>query len=203
MVAPLFTAVYILLEYKPSESRKIKLERVQRLTFKRFMITSKRTNTDLTNNMMRKDLRKMAKAVALQARGNGKKEKNQEIDTQLRNLLRMNGMRGVSNSWSKLVNTMVKPCSGCKTKGIVTSRLHLLNYYGIQLPYVNNIWKNEILPINQQIVGKTIYVQRMKITITKPRERESIKATLKPIIQKHIDGYYKAWTTILSQGKDK
>ena len=32
----------------------------------------------------------------------------------------------------------------------------------------------------------------MKITKTKPRERESIRAALKPIIEKHIDDYYKA-----------
>jgi len=65
------------------------------------------------------------------------------------------------------------------------------------------IWKKGILPIRQQIVEKKICLQRMKIAITKPRERESIRAALKPIIQKHIDDYYKAWTTILFQEKDK
>jgi len=67
-------------------------------------------------------------------------------------------LRGVPNSWSELVNTMVKPCPGCKTKGKVTSRSHLLNCHGIRLPHVNDIWKKEILPISQQIVEKIIYV---------------------------------------------
>ena len=44
----------------------------------------------------------------------------------------------------------------------------------------------------------TIYVEQMKITITKPRERESIRAALKPIIQKHIDDYYETWASILT-----
>jgi len=186
MVAPLFNAAYILLQYEPSESHKTKLERVQRLTFKQFMMISKRTNTYLVNDMMRRDLRKIAKAVVTTSKKQWEeRKKHQEIDTQLPNLSRTNGMRGVPNSWSELVNTMVKPCPGCKTKGIVTSRLHLLNCHGIQLPHVNDIWKKEILPVSQQIVEKTIYVQRMKITITKPRERESIRAELKLITIKH------------------
>jgi len=43
----------------------------------------------------------------------------------------------------------------------------------------------------------------MKITITKPRERESLRTELKPIIEKHTDDYYKAQATILFQEKDK
>lgn len=43
----------------------------------------------------------------------------------------------------------------------------------------------------------------MKITITKPRERESIRATYKPIIQKSIDDYNKVWAAILFQEKEK
>jgi len=58
--------------------------------------------------------------------------------------------------------------------------------FRLLLPHVNDIWKTEILPISQQIVEKIIYVQRMKITITKPRERESIRAALKPITRKHM-----------------
>ena len=202
MVAPLFNAAYILLEYEPSESHKLKLERVQRSTFKQFMMISKRTNTELTNDMMRKDLRKIAKTVVATSKKQWEERKGyQEIMTQLPNLSRKNGMRGVPNNWCELVNTMVKPCPGCKTKGVITSRIHLLSHHGIQLPHVNDIWKKEILPISQQIIEKTIYRQKMKITITKPRERESIRTALKSTIQKHIDDFYKAWATILFKEK--
>jgi len=199
MVAPLFNAAHILLEYEPSETHKIKLERIQRLTFKQFMMISKKTNTELTNDMMRKNLRKIAQAVvATSKRQWEERKKFQEITTLLPNLSRKNGMRGVPNSWSELVNTMVKPCPACKTKGVITSRCHLLDSHEIRLPHVNDIWKKEILPISEEIIEKIKYVQRMKIILTKPRERESIREALKPIIQKHLDDYYEAWASILT-----
>jgi len=44
----------------------------------------------------------------------------------------------------------------------------------------------------------------MKITIIKPKERESIRPALKPIIEKHIiDDYYKAQAAILFHEKDR
>jgi len=57
---------------------------------------------------------------------------------------------------------------------------------------VNDIWKKEILPISQQIVEKN------NLCAT-----NEARAALKPIIEKHIDNYYKAQAAILFPRKDK
>ena len=63
MVAPLFNAALALLEAEPSETQRRNLEAVWKLIFKQFMIISKRTNTCLVNDMIGKDIRKIAEAT--------------------------------------------------------------------------------------------------------------------------------------------
>ena len=63
MVAPLFNAALVLLHFEPSYSHKENLERLRRCSFKQFMIISKRTNTELTNDMIRKDIQDVSDAT--------------------------------------------------------------------------------------------------------------------------------------------
>jgi len=200
MVAPLFNAAYILLEYEPSETHKVNLERIQRKTFKQFLMVSKRTNTALVRDMIRRDLRTVALDVVNTCKKQWEERKSYEpIKTALSYTSLKNGMRGVPNSWSELVNTMVKPCPKCNTKGTVTSRWHLLTKHGIKLPHINHIWKNEILPITEQEVQRMITRGNHCFTITKPMDREDIRKTLKSLIDKHINNYYTAWASLLTQ----
>ena len=202
MVAPIFNAAYVLLEYEPSESHKRDLERTQRITFKQFLMISKKTNTTLINDMMRKDLRTISRAVVATSKGQWIERKAcQAITTQLPCLSETNGLRGVPNNWCELINTMVKPCPDCNIKGTVTSRWHLLTKHKIWLPHVNYVWKQNILPITQEEVRKTIDGKKGRITVTRPRDRESIRATLKPLIQKHIESYYAVWSILIPKNK--
>jgi len=63
MVSPLFNSAYVLLQYEPSEANRASLERLQRMTFKKFLMISKSTNSILVLDMMRKDLRKLSYAT--------------------------------------------------------------------------------------------------------------------------------------------
>ena len=200
MVAPLFNAAYVLLEYEPSESHKINLERVQRMTLKQFLMISKRTNTRLVADMIRRDLRTVSQAIVETCKTQWEERKfYQAIQTSLPNLSRKNGLRGVPNSWSELVNTMTKLCPKCKTKGTVTDRWHLLTKHGIRLPHINHIWKNEILKVSEMEEEVIIQKRDYQIKITRPWKRTRIRNILKPLIQKHIDEYYTVWTSLLTQ----
>jgi hypothetical protein len=200
MVAPLFNAAYVLLEYEPSETHKTNLERVQKMTFKQFLMVSKRTNTTLVNDMIRRDLRRVAQVTVRTCKAQWEERKYYKpIKTRLPNLSRKNGLRGVPNSWSELINTMIKPCPKCKTKGTVTNRWHLLTKHGIRLPHINHIWKNDILPVSQMEEEVTIEREEYEIKIIRPVERTRIRKILKPLIQKHLDNYYRIWASLLTQ----
>ena len=55
MVSPLFNAALPLLYFEPSKSHRDNLERLQRCTFKQFLMVSKRTNTVLTEGRYAKE----------------------------------------------------------------------------------------------------------------------------------------------------
>jgi hypothetical protein len=60
-VMPLFNAALMLLKYEPSITHQKSLLRVRRGIFKQFMMISKRTNSELVEDMIRKDLNSLAK----------------------------------------------------------------------------------------------------------------------------------------------
>ena len=60
-VMPLFNAALMLLKYEPSITHQKHLIRVRRGLFKQFMMLSKRTNSELVEDMIRKDLEQLAK----------------------------------------------------------------------------------------------------------------------------------------------
>jgi hypothetical protein len=201
MVAPLFNAAYVLLEYEPSETHKLSLERVQKITFKQFMMVSRRTNTTLVDDMIRRNLRRTAQAVVATCKEQWEQRKaHKDITAELPCLAQKNGLRGVPNNWSELVNTMVRPCPGCKEKGVVTSRWHLLTKHKIYLPHVNYIWKKEILPVTLEEVEEHVEGIYGEYTRTRLRKRKEIRDIVKPIIAKHVEDYNIAWGRLLVAG---
>lgn len=60
MVAPLFNAALTLLKYEPSKAQQENLVRLWRCTFKQFMMISKRTSTNLVDEMIPKKLKEIA-----------------------------------------------------------------------------------------------------------------------------------------------
>jgi len=201
MIAPLFNAALVLLEFEHSETQRLNLERVRRLTFKQFMMISKRTNTTLVDEMIRKNLRVVAQATVTTCNEQWEQRKAyQGITSSLPCLARKNGLRGVPNNWCELVNTMVKPCPKCKTKGIVTSRWHLLTEHRVRLPHINYIWKKDILPISLGEVKERRQGRDGPYIKVKRKKRQDIRQVVKPIIEKHLQDYYTVYGKLVAQG---
>ena len=165
-------------------------------------MVSKRTNTNLVKDMIRRDLREVARSVVATCKEQWDQRKSyQEITAEFPCLKKKNGLRGVPDDWSKLVNTMVKPCPACRKKGEVTSRWHLLTKHNIRLPHVNYIWRQEILPITEEeteerrvgLIGE--YIRK------RLRKRKDIKDMTKPIIARHLQNYDMAWGNLLVQAE--
>ena len=187
MVAPLFNAALILLEFEPSICHKRNLERLWRMTFKQFMLISKRTNTYLVEEIIRKDLGALARETVKTSREQWEQRKSGEpITAKLPYTKKLNGLRGVPNTFCKLLNTQVKPCPRCIKKGEVTSPWHLKYSHGIQITHVNKIWKEEILPITEDLSIK----------------RQEIAERIGPIIQNHLLQYDKAIEYLLSNKEE-
>lgn len=148
MVAPLFNAALVLLHFEPSQTHKANLERLRRVTFKQFLMVSKRTNTSLVDKMIAKDFSQLVEAAVKTSIESWTQRKNYEdVVAVLPRLSQKNGLRGVPNNWCKLVNTQVKPCPKCKRMGVVTSRWHLKYVHGEELPHINAVWRKDIIPI--------------------------------------------------------
>jgi len=202
MVSPLFNSAYVLLQFEPSEASRATLERVQKMTFKKFLMVSKRTNSILVNDMMRKDLRKLAYATVTTCNLQWEQRKAfQSITAKLPCLARKNGLRGVPNNWCELVNTMVKPCPSCNRVGVVTSGWHLLAKHRIKLVHINYIWKKEILPITAGEYEDENEGDLETTLKALSRNRLEIRGMVKPIIQRYIRAYYEAWAQLLVQSE--
>ena len=186
MVAPLFNVALVLLEFEPSVCHKRNLERLWRMTFKQFMLISKRTNTYLVEDMIRKDIGTLAKETVKTSREQWQQRKAREpIIARLPCTKEKNGLRGVPNNFCELLNTQVRPCPKCRKKGEVTSPWHLKYSHGISITHVNKIWKDEILPITEDLSLK----------------RQEILEEVEPIIQKHLMNYTNAMKYLLFDEK--
>ena len=195
LVMPLFNSALILLNAEPSKTQQINVRRVCRGIFKQFLLISKRTNSILVEDMMRKDLDLMAKEEAIineqkwqcrkdriEYRGNIKKRP-------------LNSLRGVPANWSELINSVTKQCPKCKHLKKVTNRWHLKYYHGIELPHINGIWRRNICPVT---VG-TNEEDDLRCS-TKP-SRKKIRAELEPVIKKHLDDYLSAIIKLNDTGR--
>lgn len=194
MVAPLFNAVLALLYFEPSKVHRQSIERLRRCSFKDFLMISKRTNTVLVDDLIRKDIHQIASATVEISIEQWEHRRNFEpIQTILPNLRRINGMRGVPNEWCKLINTQVRPCPRCKEAGVVTDRWHLKYVHKKELQHVNAIWRNEICPITQSM--RQIQINE-DTKIMRPMKRWKIRRLVEPIIQRHLKDYNEAISDI-------
>ncbi len=186
MVAPLFNAVLTLLHFEPSRCHRKKAEILWRGTFKEFLLISKRTNSILVDGMINRNLRDLSQRMVESSLDQWEKRKHFCSIPSSKSVKCENGLRGVPNIWCKLVNTQVRPCPICKKPGVTTDRWHLKYHHCWELPHINRIWKDEILPIS-----------RMKIPImnkdgrytTRLISRQKICEMLTPIIKQHLANY--------------
>ena len=197
MVAPLFNAALALLYFEPSVTHRINLERLRRCSFKQFMMISKRTNTELVNDMIRKNIQATAQNTVETCEEQWNQRKNfNPVSAFFSSSKKKNGLRGVPNSWCTLVNTQVKPCLKCKKPGVVTNRWHLKYQHNKELKHVNAIWRNEICPVTEQEEEKEL---KDGTKIRRKIQRSKIKKIVEPLILKHINNYKTAIVEILSK----
>ena len=195
MVTPLYNAAFALLYFEPSQTHKENLERIRRCSFKQWMMISKRTNSVLTNDMIRKNLPVLSETTVETCIEQWKQRRNfMPVSISLPNLTQKNGLRGVPNSWCELINTHVKPCPKCKKPGVVTNRWHLKYCHGIELMHINAIWRKQICPITEMEVEKELKDGTKVVTLLK---RHKVKELLEPIILKHLREYNQAIAGIL------
>jgi hypothetical protein len=199
MVMPLFNATAMLLNYEPSKTHEDNLIRTKRMLFKQFMGISKRTNSALVDDMLRKDLMYLAdeeKKVA-EEKWMARKEGNLSFASMPPG--KTNALRGVPNTWCELINTQVKLCPTCNEKGKVTNRWHLKYYHHITLPHVNKIWREEIIPITKvKYREKTDRYGRIWEEII---SRNEIKEKISPFIEKHLQDYNLELARMREEGK--
>jgi len=196
LVMPLFNAATLLLDAEPSESHKLNLERLQRRIFKQFMGISKKTSNELVEEMMRKDLREIAKFEAKAATAKWL-ERSTKTPVQIqKNLNRVNGLRGVPASWCKLINTQVRQCPVCKSKDTVTSSSHLQIVHGYFLTPLIDILRKEILPITEK---KFEVIEENGIQKRKQISRKKVSLQVTPIIEKRLQEYNKTIDEMLAK----
>lgn len=197
MVAPLFNAALALLYFEPSTTHKNNLERLRRCTFKQFLMISTRTNTELINDMIRKNFQTMAENTVeiCQEQWEQRKEYAQISACFPKRKLK-NGLRGVPNSWCTLVNTQAKPCVKCKKPGVVTNSWHLKYHHNKELSHINTIWRKVICPITEQEEEKEL---RDGTKIRRLLKRSKIKEMVEPLILNHLSNYRRAMAEILSK----
>lgn len=191
MVMPLFNAATMLLKYECSKSQEDNLIRVRRIIFKQFMGISKRTNTELVEDMIRKDLKVLAveeKRVAEEKWTARKEGKTSEAHLDLKK--KPNGLRGVPKEWCELINSQVKICPLCNQAGKFSDRWHLKYYHQIELPHINRIWREELCPITEIKYRKKIREDGK--TKQETISREEIKEKVMPLISKQLQEYYSA-----------
>lgn len=95
MVAPLFIAAMMILDYEPSKTHRNDLVRLYRGLFKQFMGLAKRTTTELVDEMIGKDLLDIAREECQVA-----KEKWESISVILILILIINSLfkKGIKDS---------------------------------------------------------------------------------------------------------
>lgn len=150
MVRPLFNAALCLLYYEPSKVQKQNLLRLWRTTFKEFMMISKRTATALVDEMIGVNLEEIAANTVegCRVQWNQRKE-NQEVEPKPKGEKNPNLLRGVPNSWSKLIKTQLTPCPKCKIKGIICSSWHMMHTHGIYIKPIYEIWTEQICSVTK------------------------------------------------------
>jgi len=103
MIRPLFDAAFVLLEYDPSKTQKENLKRFRRKTFKPFMMISKRTSTEIVEEMLGVDMEKMAHKLVTECKKQWEERKRRhEITSKAKIEKQNNLLRAIPNTWCKI-----------------------------------------------------------------------------------------------------
>ena len=193
MVRPLFDATLVLLEYEPSILHKKILQLLWRRTFKQFLMINKRTSTYLVEEMIACDLPEIAQNVVHECKRQWQERKNhRNIRIKKRLKKKNNLLRGVPNTWCKLINnvvkTQIKPCPKCKQPGKVCNSWHLKYAHGIELKPLNKIWKEDICSITNK---------------KKKKPRREIIKKMNIIIEKYLKMFETGMAKIISNERTK
>ena len=184
MVRPLFDATLVLLEYEPSKSQQENLKRLWRRTFKQFLMIKKRISTALVEEMTGSDLEVVAKNVVEECKKQWEqRKKKEEVSTKRRLQKKVNLLRGVPNTWCRLLDTQVALCPKCTRPTRLFTSWHMKYAHGVEIRNVKKVWRDEICK----------FTRLKKETIT----RKEIEEKVGPIIQKHLDVFEEAKKKIL------
>ena len=192
-IMPLFNAALMLLKHEPSKTHKESLERTKKIIFKQFLGISKRTSTELVEDMLRIDINKKAElefqnSLAKWVARVDKVEPQLETREKTKNPL-----KGVPGNWTELVNSQYRKCPKCQMK--TTNRWHLLYAHGIRLKLVTKIWQEEVLTITEVDNRK-----EAKILMLTIREYNSYR--LDNMIKFYLEEYKCAMTALVGENKE-
>ena len=117
------------------------------------------------------------------------RKKKVGVSTKKRLQKKPNLLRGVPNTWCKLLDTQVALCPKCTRPRKLLTSWHIKYAHGIEVRNVKRIWREEICK----------FTRLKKETIT----REEIEKKVGPIIQQHLDIFEKARTKIFSHTENE
>jgi len=147
MVSPLFNAALALLYVEPSKKGREDTERLWRMTFKRFMMIPQGTQTELVNQMMNRNLQSISINTAETSK---RKWEGHRLNIGMEEDIRRengdkalnigNPMKGIPNSWCKLLKLNCKPCPKCKERGIVMNAQHLNKFHHLNIQDPLELW---------------------------------------------------------------
>ena len=156
MIAPLFNAVMLLLNYEPGRTHQQGLVRLYRGLFKQFMGLAKRTSTELVEEMIGKDLLKMAEEECQIAKEKWEmRVQRQEIACATQRTKAQNKLKGVPKEWVELVNLQTRMCPFCKRPSQAANPWHLKYWHNIEVKHVMSLWQKEICPLSEDIAKKS------------------------------------------------
>jgi hypothetical protein len=180
MVMPLFTATLALLNVEQSKTDRENVDRLWRMTFKQYLMIPQSTDSNLTYQMINRNIFDISlqNALASKAKWTTRKmfipyerEKPSEEEKKIERLAKKNPMRGLPNTWCKFLKMNRKPCPRCNKKGIVMSAKHLKESHGIEIKAPKELW------------------ERLTKITKKGGKRATIKKKTSRIIDANLDMY--------------
>jgi hypothetical protein len=108
------------------------------------------------------------------------------VNQRQKEIKKKNPLKGVPSNWIELINTQYKKCPKCGDK--LTNRFHLLYKHGYRLKHVSKIWREEILPVTENLDSQN-RVAGMSI-------REFNKLQLDGIIGKYLKDFQTTMATL-------
>ena len=134
LIAPLFNAALVLFEAEPTKGAKQKVMVLWRGTFKKFLMLSPHAPTVIVNRMMAKffDDLVINNSVMSEAKWMARKEhRDTSVGLKVKKIKEDNPIKGIPNTFCKVVNLMIAPCPKCK--GQVLNSWHLKYAHGIEI----------------------------------------------------------------------